>query len=312
MKRNRVFIRTVWTIGVSIVLPLVAGLLKDQNGAHLFSTLDQVVIGLCVFFVTTLVAIGVDVAKIAEAREQTEKLEIMTGQTDLRLSNIKKWMRDISSHYERDSNFYFLHFDRELSHLETSLRAASENRELHVYESLMPTTGFLLDVAERKAAGTISLVHRLDEHPNDFDHTAWARTYYRRLEQINSETDATVRRLFIHKDDDELSDATAQNIFLYHKTVGIPFRAITSEKWTSLLQGNSVTAAHNEFGIWDDTVFLSDLTRRDEVSGKYSAESTLVLQFQSVFKSAWDSASVPSIDLKKRRLTLDELFEPND
>lgn len=302
--------RIAVTVLVSIIIPLATGLLVDKNGNALLTPFEQFVLGALVFLTITSTTIGYEINRILEIRNREHEVAELHGTLETTLANIRASYLRITYAAASDVNLFAQYFERTLSIIADDIYHASTKGELRVDELTFGTTDLLLAIAGRKHYKMLRLVHCLDSRPNNFDFSTWARSYYQELTRLAAEEKVVIQRLFVYGEESELNDPLARRLLAFHATnKGYDYRLIQRDDWEAIVRGLKLPEAHNEFGIWGDSlIYMAIRSSLQHMEGTYTAQARTIARFKEVFDAAWRLSSADQQYKTAPRITVDELF----
>jgi hypothetical protein len=303
--------RAFFTVVIAIVIPIVTGFAHDAKGAPILSSYEQIVLGVLVFLTTTAAMNAYEISKILGIRQSEQELWRLQNETDATLSNVRASLAAINAMLPLEKNFYAQYFHKVLITVADAAHQAAAQGELITDERIFGTTDILLQVMKQSDCPKLKLVHSMDNHPNEFDFTTWARNYYHQLGEMASSGKVSIRRLFIYSNAAELEQPLAQHLFAYHKTINAEYRAIPRTDWTVIVDGHKPNMIHSDFGIWGDHLaFVTHVSSARHIDGVYTTHAKNIARLGEVFEAAWRLGTTPKSTLQKT-VTLDELFSLN-
>jgi hypothetical protein len=304
--------RTVGTILVSIVIPLVTSLAHNKDGTPLLTTVEQFAVGCFVFIAITATAISYDLTELRKIREAEHEVWYIRNQADEWLQNIRSsFVTLLHENGGPTLNLFAQYFMRIFSSVADDINEAAAKHELRVDELTFGTTDLLIKIMANRGDQTLRLVHALDARPNNFDFTTWARAYYAELTQLAaSKKISEIRRLFIYSDDDELTHEFTQCLLAFHSSnAGYDYRVLHRRDWSQMGRGLGLHEADCEIGIWGELLGYTCLrSTAVGLQGVYTCLPRQINRLGELFDAGWRMGERLPLPDRPTPVTVTELF----
>lgn len=284
-------VRIVFTVLVSIIIPLVTGLAHNKAGRPILTPVEQFGTGCFVFLAITLTGISFDLGQLLKLREDEHEVWSIRQQVDGYLQNIRAaYVTILNNGTVLDENLPAQYFARILSSVSDDITEAAAKNELRVDELTFGTTDLLMKVMVHRGSQSLRLVHALDARPNNFDFTTWSRSYYAELTRLVGEGKlSSVKRLFLYGEDADLTDPLAQKLIAFHRAnKGYDYRVLSRADWSNLVRGFGLHYAHHEIGIWGDLLaYIALKSSSADMQGFYTFLPQQIERLGELFEAAW-------------------------
>ena len=295
-------VRMVVTVLISIVVPVLLGTVFESK----FPLDSQVLLGLALALVGLVTQLLPLALAVRDAQIDLVNLQDARGEGGEMLANVRKSYDDLLL---AGNTLFAAYFRREIRRLEGQVHQAASKFELYVDQD-SDTTEMMLLPFDGRSSGVIGFVHHVED--NSFLLDVHARHFFIAIvEGVRSGKIASVRRLLVYNDPEDLDSDDSQRIMAFHRSEkNFDYRVIQRNDFERMARDSHLPSGKLDFGLYGPWyIFRSLEANSDEVSGVFLSGSRELEIYRAFFERCWRSPIAQQVDAHRyASMPLDELF----